>query len=123
MTRKPILLLDFDGVLHSYSSGWLGAAQVPDPPVPGAFEFVTRAQEHFAVQVYSTRSSVYEGLCAMRHWLLDRGMPAQVVRQIDFPTLKPPAFLTIDDRTICFDGDFAKLDPQQLLQFRPWHQR
>jgi hypothetical protein len=33
--RKPILCLDFDGVLHSYTSGWKGAAVIPDPPVPG----------------------------------------------------------------------------------------
>jgi hypothetical protein len=123
MTRKPILLLDFDGVLHSYKSGWLGAAQVPDPPVPGAFEFVTRALEHFKVEVYSSRSASYEGLCAMRHWLSERGLARDVARALDFPTQKPPAFLTIDDRAICFDGDFSKLDPKQLLQFKPWYQR
>ena len=27
---KPILCLDFDGVLHSYTSGWRGA-RIPDP--------------------------------------------------------------------------------------------
>jgi hypothetical protein len=30
---KPILCLDFDGVIHSYSSGWKGADVIPDPPV------------------------------------------------------------------------------------------
>lgn len=33
--RKPILCLDFDGVIHSYSSGWKGADVIPDPPVAG----------------------------------------------------------------------------------------
>jgi len=28
---KPILCLDFDGVIHSYSSGWKGADVIPDP--------------------------------------------------------------------------------------------
>ena len=37
---KPILCLDFDGVIHSYSSGWKGAAVIPDPPVDGAMRFI-----------------------------------------------------------------------------------
>ena len=54
---KPILCLDFDGVIHSYESGWKGAAAIPDDPVPGAAEFIRTAHEHFAVQVYSARGT------------------------------------------------------------------
>jgi len=36
---KPILLIDFDGVIHSYTSGWQGAGVISDPPVEGAFDF------------------------------------------------------------------------------------
>ena len=50
-TRRglPILALDFDGVLHSYTSGWQGADVISDPPVPGAIEFLMEAVEHFEV--------------------------------------------------------------------------
>ena len=34
------ILLDFDGVIHSYTSGWKGAGVIPDPPVPGAIDFL-----------------------------------------------------------------------------------
>ena len=41
---KPILCLDFDGVIHSYTSGWKGARIILDPPVPGALDFILAAQ-------------------------------------------------------------------------------
>ena len=66
---KPTLVLDFDGVLHSYTSGWKGAAVIPDPPVPGALEFVVRALERFEVAVLSSRSHQWGGRGAMKRWL------------------------------------------------------
>ena len=52
---KPILSLDFDGVLHWYRKGWKGADVIDDEPTPGAVEFVKNAQEHFKVVIYSSR--------------------------------------------------------------------
>lgn len=66
---KPILCLDFDGVLHSYSSGWKGATVIPDPPVPGALEFVVGALERFQVAILSSRSHQWFGRYAMKRWL------------------------------------------------------
>lgn len=67
--RKPILCLDFDGVLHSYTSGWKGAAVIPDPPVPGAISFLLYAAEQFEVAILSSRSHQWGGRRAMKRWL------------------------------------------------------
>ncbi len=29
---KQTVVFDFDGVIHSYTSGWKGATVIPDPP-------------------------------------------------------------------------------------------
>lgn len=67
--NKPILCLDFDGVIHSYTSGWKGAAVIPDPPVPGALEFIVKALDHFEVHIFSSRSHQWGGKRAMKRWL------------------------------------------------------
>lgn len=129
---KPILCVDFDGVIHAYTTPWEGAAVISDPPVPGAMEFLLRAAEHFTVAVYSSRSKDPAGISAMRVWLvahLTGLLPNSGERQrfvygeLQFPNQKPPAFLTIDDRAICFDGDWSKIEPADLLQFKPWNKR
>lgn len=68
---KPILCLDFDGVLHSYSSGWKGARNIPDPPVKGALEFLVKSLNHFTIAIYSSRSHQWGGRRAMKRWLYD----------------------------------------------------
>lgn len=35
---KQTVVFDFDGVIHSYTSGWHGACVADDPVVPGIRE-------------------------------------------------------------------------------------
>ncbi|MEQ8231747.1 MAG: hypothetical protein RLW61_04620 [Gammaproteobacteria bacterium] len=66
---KPTIVVDFDGVLHSYVSGWQGPRIITDPPVPGAMEFLVTALEHFTVAIQSSRSHAFGGRRAMKQWL------------------------------------------------------
>jgi hypothetical protein len=131
---KPILCLDFDGVIHSYSSGWKGADVIPDPPVPGAMRFIWDATEHFQIAIFSSRSNQPGGLKAMINWTArsfreqfpgpaDRHLVEAKLHEIEWPLEKPPAFVTIDDRALCFTGNFADFDPETLLRFKPWNKR
>ncbi len=114
---KPILCLDFDGVIHSYTSGWKDIDIIPDPPVPGAFAFILSALDHFRVAVYSSRSITPRGRNAMQAWFRIYQFDPDL---LDWPDCKPSAFITIDDRAITFTGP-PWPDPAALLNFKPWN--
>lgn len=63
---KPILCLDFDGVIHGYDSGWKGAHVIPDAAVPGAGLFLLKAVQQFRVSIFSSRSRSLRGRRAMK---------------------------------------------------------
>ncbi len=135
MIRKPILCVDFDGVIHAYTSPWTNAETISDGPVPGALRWLWKATEWFDVQVYSSRSKSEAARIAMLRWMMhhsaeefghDHPMAntnAVYEYPLTFAAEKPAAFLTIDDRAICFDGDWSELEPADLLQFKPWNKR
>ena len=127
---KPTLCLDFDGVLHSYTSGWKGADVVPDPPTDGALQFLWDASEHFKIAIFSSRSHQPGGKHAMQKWLnahmrtfwsMDRTRCDDILAEIDWPNEKPAAFVTLDDRALTFEGEWP--DPKLLLEFKPWNKR
>lgn len=127
---KPILCLDFDGVIHSYKSGWKGADVIPDPPVDGAIDFISRALEHFRVAIFSSRTGQPGGLAAMKAWVRKAffdywgSHPVyadDLLAEIEWPTEKPSAFVTIDDRALTFDGTWPALEV--IKDFKPWNKR
>jgi len=115
---KPILCLDFDGVCHSYTSGWKGAAVIPDPPVPGMEEFLVAAINYFDVAIYSSRSGQEGGIQAMKDWF-DQYTITDIRTMLNFPTEKPPAMVGIDDRVLTFNGIWPNLN--ELVNFKPWN--
>ena len=97
---KRTIVFDFDGVIHSYTSGWKGEGVIPDPPVPGIKQVIDDLRsEGYEVVVVSARAASVEGRIAIRKYLKDHDI------QVDeFTSLKPPAIVYVDDRAICFDG-------------------
>lgn len=130
---KPILCLDFDGVIHGYDSGWKGAGVCDDPPVPGTLEFLEEATKHFRVMVYSSRSKSLKGRRAMkrymrRHFAVPLTFSPRhdvdfLHEAIGYPWFKPAALITIDDRALTFTGNWADFAPESLFRFKPWNKR
>lgn len=124
-----ILNLDFDGVIHSYKSGWQSAHVIPDPPVDGIEEWLYNAVRHFKIAVFSSRTGQEGGVSAMKGFVI--GMlirkfgvdeAQHIMERIYFPSSKPPARVGIDDRVLQFNGDWKddRYDPATLAQFQPW---
>jgi hypothetical protein len=98
-------------------------------------KFIWDATEHFRVAVFSSRSSQPGGVGAMQAWLekhfcgswgthasfeADR-QASKKFSEIEWPTEKPAAMITIDDRALTFDGSWPTIEV--LKEFQPWNER
>lgn len=117
---KKTVVFDFDGVIHSYTSGWKGISNIPDPPVPGIDKALKEIHDAgYEVVIVSTRCSNVFGLMAINTWLKDHGLYQYVDKILKE---KPPAIVYIDDRAICFDGKPDNL-LEQIESFKPWYNK
>ena len=98
----PTVSFDFDGVIHSYRSGWKGAAVIPDPPVEGIKEVIEQLiSDGLCVVICSSRAESF---------------------MVQIQARKVPSIVHVDDRTICFDGRANNLY-EQIINFKPWYER
>lgn len=63
---QPTVVFDFDGVIHSYKSGWKGNTIIPDPPVDGIKTVIEDLQERgYRVVIVSSRCNTSDDIDAM----------------------------------------------------------
>lgn len=112
---KPTVVFDFDGVIHSYRSGWKGPGITPDPVVPGIAEAIEELRAGgYRVIVVSTRCADPEGKAAVESYLTANGILVDGVM-----AEKPPAMCYVDDRAICFNGNAQTL-AGKVRGFKTW---
>jgi len=95
---KKTLAVDFDGVIHRYSKGWLDG-EIYDKPVEGAREALQKLSEDYRIVVFSARAKTPEGRKSIKKWLEKHKIPFD-----EITSNKPPAFAYIDDRAIRFES-------------------
>lgn len=135
------ICLDFDGVIHSYVTPFTTPDCIPDPPMPGAFEFIRKLLSNgFNVYIMSARFPRHtdhgdspefwgpRGLESVAKWFRTHGATDLVdsilapkidgAPQVRFVINKPPAVLYIDDRAYKFEGEWPTLE--FIRTFEPW---
>lgn len=130
----PTIAVDFDGVIHSYTSGWQGAHIIPDPPVAGAIDFLeylTHDGTAANVVIFSSRARTWRGRLAIRAWLRQHSgnswnecTGSRGIESIKVVAMKPAAAVYLDDRAVRFEGQFPELRHQAILDFvnrKPWY--
>lgn len=97
--KKLSICLDFDGVVHSFKSGWQGTGIIPDPPVDGAKEAIDRLREKYEIIIFTPRYQQDKGRAAVIKWLRKHKIVVD-----DVCGYKPPAHIYVDDRATQFKG-------------------
>lgn len=135
MAYVPTIAVDFDGVIHSYTSGWKGAHIIPDPPVEGAIEFLSYlTMDGGPVRgvIFSSRAKTWRGRRAMRAWLREHSgtiwheaIGSHGIESIPITATKPAASVYLDDRGVRFEGSFPQTREEfkALVALAPWNKQ
>lgn len=117
MEFKNTVLFDFDGVIHSYISGWKGDNIIPDKPVEGIKEAIDEIRKKYHVVIFSSRCNTEQGKTAVENYLKKHNIVVD-----DIVDTKPPAIVMIDDRAITFDGKADTL-LEKIENFKTWYEK
>jgi len=96
MLKKKILI-DLDGVLNEYGKEKFDENYIPEIKI-GAREFVQKLSEQAELYLFTSRNCLLAS-----KWLMKNDLDKYFK---DVTNIKIPAYLYIDDRTICFNGSF-----------------
>ena len=96
-TKK--ILIDLDGVLNEYGKEKFNENYIPKIKV-GAYEFLEKLSQSAELYLFTSRN-----LMLATKWLINNNLDKFFK---DVTNVKLPSYLYIDDRTICFKGDYHK---------------
>ena len=97
---KKKILIDLDGVLNEYGNEPYDENNIPKIKT-GAKEFLKNLSELAELYLFTGRN-----LMQSTKWLIENGIDKYFK---DVTNTKLPSYLYIDDRCVCFKGEYNKL--------------
>ncbi len=94
---KKKILIDLDGVLNNYGNEKFDENYIPQVKV-GAKEFLEELHQSAELYLFTTRN-----LMLSTKWLIKNNLDIYFK---DITNIKIPSYLYIDDRCICFKGEY-----------------
>ena len=121
--EKRTICIDFDGVVHDYSSGWQGE-DVFGQMIPNADTGTSvLKQKGWTVIIFTTRKKTDE----LEKWLKEHNITYDYINenpgQPDGTSGKIMADVYLDDRGICFRGRWDSWLVREILDFEPWQEQ
>lgn len=122
MKRPKTVCIDFDGVIHDYRKGWRGI-DVFDRVLPGASEATHRLRDAgYVIIIHTTRNDSP----ALQTFLDENQIAYDHINHNPFQPVgsdkgKIIADVYLDDRGICFTGDW-NMAVNQIMNFKTWQQ-
>lgn len=118
MKGRGTIVFDFDGVIHSYTSGWQGVDNVPDPPLKLGVELAKELKDlGYNLVICSSRATTDAGKMAIEKWLSDNNL-SELFTEVT--CIKVPALCYIDDRAVPFNGTDCRLQNSYLDKYLPF---
>lgn len=106
---KKRILIDLDGVLNDYGNEKYSENHIPEIK-KGVKEFLKEIYENYDLYLFTSRN-----LLLSAKWLIENDIDRYFK---DITNTKIPSFLIIDDRTVCFNGDFDDT-LNKIKEFKP----
>ena len=108
---KKLILIDLDGVLNEYKGDYKKG--FIHPPKPKTKDFLKNLSENFEIKIFTTRN-----LLLTSKWLIKHNLDKYI---LDVTNIKEKgSFLFVDDRCICFNGDYKNLN-RNIEKFSVWY--
>ena len=105
---KKTILIDLDGVLNEYGKEKFDENFIPEIKT-GAKEFLENLSQYAELYLFTTRN-----LMLAAKWLIKNNLDKYFK---DVTNIKMPCQFYVDDRTVCFKGDYQKtLD--EIINFK-----